>query len=250
MTLTLITINLNNYTGLKRTLESVLFQTTTNFEYLIIDGGSTDGSVPYLQQIQSQNLKWISEPDTGIYNAMNKGILKASGDYLLFLNSGDILADKTVVERILNYLESLSQTKKLPILYGIMRRGTPAKHSEVRVPKKLNVSYLMDMSLPHPATLIPRSLFQRYGLYDENLRLVSDWKFFVQCYFKGTPFKPQPILISYFDIHGSSSNLRLLASEREQVFKEIFQLRFWRRIIAIYRFFRYTLFRLPKPSAN
>lgn len=250
MTLTLITINLNNLNGLTKTVDSVFAQTLNTTEYIIIDGGSTDGSTEFLGKIKHQNLQWISEPDTGIYNAMNKGILKASGDYLLFLNSGDSLAHKNVIEHILDFLKTLILQKEPPVFYGIMRRGTPEKFSEVRVPQKLNVSYIMDMSLPHPATLIPKSLFDRFGPYDEKYRLVSDWKFFVQCYFRGVPFKPLPILISYFDIHGSSSNLSLLASEREQVFKEIYLMRFWRRIISIYRFFRYTVLRLPKPSAN
>ena len=96
--LTIITINYNNLEGLKRTVESVLNQTWQEFEYIVIDGGSNDGSAEYIES-QSEHIDyWVSEPDKGIYNAMNKGIAKARGEYLLFLNSGDHLYSAKVLE--------------------------------------------------------------------------------------------------------------------------------------------------------
>ena len=88
--LSIITINLNNREGLRKTIESVVNQTFQDFEFIVIDGASTDGSVEVIQDYPRINY-WISEPDTGIYNAMNKGIAKATGEYCLFLNSGDTL---------------------------------------------------------------------------------------------------------------------------------------------------------------
>ena len=105
--LTIITINYNNLEGLKRTVESVINQTWQEFEYIIIDGGSSDGSAEYIES-QSGNIDyWVSEPDKGIYNAMNKGIVIATGEYLLFLNSGDHLLNneglqKAIIE-VCNY---------------------------------------------------------------------------------------------------------------------------------------------------
>ena len=87
--LSIITINYNNASGLKQTVNSVVNQSNKNFEYIIIDGNSTDRSKPIIDSLEFENLKWISEEDSGIYNAMNKGIKRATGDYLLFLNSGD-----------------------------------------------------------------------------------------------------------------------------------------------------------------
>ena len=98
--LSLITINQNNAEGLRRTIESVVFQTYIDYEYIVIDGASTDESVNILKQYDNRITFWISEPDTGIYNAMNKGILKATGDYCLFLNSGDWLSDDRVLEEV------------------------------------------------------------------------------------------------------------------------------------------------------
>src|SRR5690606_20733259 len=97
--LTIITINLNNLEGLKTTIESVLSQTWQEFEYIVIDGGSTDGGKEYIESQKTHLNYWVSEPDKGIYNAMNKGILKSSGKYLLFLNSGDHLYDNQSLGR-------------------------------------------------------------------------------------------------------------------------------------------------------
>ena len=111
-TLTIITINLNNSIGLRKTIESVISQTYNDFEYLIIDGGSIDGSVDVIKEYADRISYWFSEPDKGIYNAMNKGILKAKGQYLQFLNSGDYLVNKNVIENVFHELPDCD------LLYG------------------------------------------------------------------------------------------------------------------------------------
>lgn len=100
MLFSIITVNLNNYCGLLKTIKSVVEQTFRDYEWIIIDGGSTDGSKQLIEQYSQFISYWVSEPDTGIYNAMNKGIRVSSGDYLLFLNSGDWLASPTVLEDV------------------------------------------------------------------------------------------------------------------------------------------------------
>jgi len=101
MKLSIITVNLNNKSGLQKTIDSVISQTYKDFEWIIIDGGSTDGSKELIEQYSQYITYWISEPDKGIYNAMNKGIVQAKGEYLQFLNSGDALYDKYVLDKIL-----------------------------------------------------------------------------------------------------------------------------------------------------
>ena len=107
MTLSIITINYNNAQGLKKTLKSVLNQTNTQFEHVIVDGASTDNAVEIMQQYEADatargiKVVWVSEKDKGIYNAMNKGIKMASGEYIQILNSGDCLAAGTVVNDML-----------------------------------------------------------------------------------------------------------------------------------------------------
>jgi glycosyltransferase involved in cell wall biosynthesis len=248
LTLTLITINLNNLSGLKKTVASVIGQTLNIVEYIIIDGGSTDGSVDFLGEIQNPNVQWISEPDTGVYHAMNKGIQKASSDFVLFLNSGDILAHTAVLADIQTFFEN-SKVNGQTIYYGYMRRGTPEDYSVVDVPSALPIAYLIENSLPHPATLIPRYLFQKFGCYDESYRIVSDWKFFMKCYFGRVAFCKLPVVVSYFDTDGLSSNHTQLFEERERVFSEMWKLRFCRGLIQTYRFLKYSLLKTsPKTT--
>lgn len=105
MKLSIITINFNNEKGLKKTLESVSIQTYKNFEFIIIDGGSTDNSVNIIKEYQPIITYWLSEPDKGIYNAMNKGIAQAHGEYCIFMNSGDTFYDASTIEKSLPYLD-------------------------------------------------------------------------------------------------------------------------------------------------
>ena len=103
MKLSIITINFNDAKGLEKTIQSVINQTYKDFEYIVVDGASTDGSVDVIKKYSNKLTHWVSEPDTGIYNAMNKGTRMASGEYCLYLNSGDFLADNDVLEKAFNY---------------------------------------------------------------------------------------------------------------------------------------------------
>ncbi len=112
--LSIITVNLNNSAGLRKTIESIVKQTFKDFEYIIIDGGSTDGSAEVIKEFADKITYWVSEPDKGIYNAMNKGILHAKGEYLLFLNSGDWLADDDLLSKV------FCEPRTADIIYGHM----------------------------------------------------------------------------------------------------------------------------------
>ena len=106
MKLSIITINYNNSIGLRKTIESVVSQTDNTFEYIIVDGGSSDGSVDIIKQYADKISQWVSERDGGIYNAMNKGVRMAHGEYIMFLNSGDILYDNNVIGHVLPKLKA------------------------------------------------------------------------------------------------------------------------------------------------
>lgn len=219
--LSIITINYNNLDGLKRTVESVVSQTWQDFEYIIIDGSSTDGSAAY---IESQNDKidyWVSEPDKGIYNAMNKGIAKATGEYLLFLNSGDHFYDTTVLQENIKYLQNYDL-----ICFDIEVRGDTTSEI-VTYPEKIQFSDLCFGSLCHQSTFIKKELFEIIGFYDENFKLVSDWKMFIVSLFKFncTYFKANAILSTYY-LDGISSDLmnkKLLYEERQEVLNSDFK---------------------------
>lgn len=216
MKLSVITINYNNCKGLSKTIQSVVNQTWKEFEYIIIDGGSTDGSVDVIREYADKITYWVSEPDRGIYHAMNKGIDVAKGEYCLFLNSGDILFDKMVFSEVsaeLNGTDIISGTLMLDSGFCCLS------------PTEVTIPYFYEGcgSLAHPASFIKSHLLKKYH-YDEDLKIVSDWKFFVQVLIMdGVSYKSIPQIISIFDCTGvSSTNSELLLRERHYVLENDF----------------------------
>jgi glycosyltransferase involved in cell wall biosynthesis len=174
MKLSIITVNYNNGAGLKKTISSVLEQEFKNFEYIVIDGASTDESNEIIAENSSNIDINISEPDKGVYNAMNKGIQRATGDYLLFLNSGDHFTSSSVLQEAVKFLDGTD------IVYGSILLIESEKKSWTGVyPEKLDFGHFIDGSLPHPCSFIKRSLFDKVGLYDESLKICADWRFFL-----------------------------------------------------------------------
>jgi glycosyltransferase involved in cell wall biosynthesis len=214
--LTIITINFNNLEGLKRTVESVIYQLWQEFEYIIIDGGSTDGSAEYIQEMHSHFDYWVSEPDRGIYHAMNKGIEVARGEYLLFLNSGDYLYNKEVFYNINHHFNY-----EIDIFAGsliIDNEEKTIKHH----PEKMTFSYITHRTLAHQSTFIKRNLFIKLGLYDESLKIASDWAFFFKALaLNGVSYQSIDYTISFYDTTGiSSRNGALAAKERDFIFEK------------------------------
>ncbi len=214
--LSLITINLNNSDGLKKTIESVESQTFRNFEFIIIDGGSIDGSVDVIRKYSDKINYWISEKDEGIYNAMNKGIKQATGEYCLFLNSGDYLVDVKVLNKVFlkNYLED--------ILYGniiIIKGGINL--GEKTLPSILTLDFLFNHNIWHPSSLIKRQVFNVVGIYNENYKIASDYDFFFHAIAiekVTTIYLSFPITV--YDMDGISSNpenLNLIEKERATI---------------------------------
>ena len=177
--LSIITVVFNNRKGLRRTLESVKCQTFRDFEQIVIDGGSTDGTLDEIKKYESQiaNFRRISEKDNGIYNAMNKGIKMAKGEYCYFLNSDDCIAAPNTLEKI------FEKAKDADIIYGnlaIRKNGKLKK--VVRFSPKLNgfSFYQHKVAIHHQASLIKRDLFAKYGFYREDIKISSDWIFFFE----------------------------------------------------------------------
>ncbi len=276
MTLSIITINYNNAEGLRKTLASVASQTYPHIEHIIVDGGSTDNSVEVIREYEStlalsphrliaSRLKWLSEKDTGIYNAMNKGIHMATGEYCQFLNSGDMLAADDVTERMMAALEALqvkgerlevkgtengeadiqaftpytlhltpmsarvqtSYTENRPtIFYGNMKKLLPngkILHDTCNGGNDVTLDMFYRGCLNHSPAYIKRSLFDKYGMYDENLRICSDWKFYMQSIILGgEKVQYVDIDMTLFDMTGiSETNKDLLNNERNQLLKEM-----------------------------
>ena len=228
MKLSLITINRNNATGLEKTMQSVASQTFKEFEYIVIDGASTDNSVEVIKRYVpefGERFKWGSEPDEGIYNAMNKGIRMASGDYIQILNSGDCLAAPDVTERMLEVIE----VKGCPsILYGNMVKCFPDGRQMVDkcfAGQEITMLGMYTGTLNHDPAYIRRDLFGEYGYYDESLKIVSDWKWYLQAIILGNE---KPVYVDFdvtlFDMTGVSENAeskQKIKDERDKVLKEL-----------------------------
>lgn len=234
MRLSIITITYNNLVGLRKTADSVLEQTVSDFEWIIIDGASTDGTKEYLAamaaklQITNCKLQIISESDRGIYNAMNKGIRLAQGEYIQILNAGDCLAAADVTERMLNALteQTAKAGQPIDILYGNMLKvDGNGKLIGKSGYTEYSLRQFYSSTLNHDCAYIRRALFDddHYGLYDENLRIVSDWKWYLQAIGLG---KVRPVYadidVTIFDGGGiSETNLPLRAQERRLVLEEV-----------------------------
>lgn len=223
MKLSVITINYNDARGLRQTVESVVSQSARkDFEYIVVDGGSTDGSKVVLEEFSDRIDKWVSEPDSGIYNAMNKGVAMASGEYLLFLNSGDTLHGNVIDD----ILQCLGDTD---IAIGrVLCNGSDLSETGV----DLTLKHFIITNIPHQATFIRNNLLKDHP-YDESLKIVSDWKFFVETIvINGVSYKWIDTVISDYDCNGiSSRNRHLLNEEKEKVLEELFP----KRILIDYR---------------
>lgn len=235
MKLSIITINWNNADGLKRTMESVLSQTTKDFEYIVVDGVSTDGSIKvmnhFVEKLTSNGVQITakSEPDTGLYNAMNKGVRMAAGDYVLMLNSGDWLADNDVIGKILPHLDGTD------IVQGNIIRFKNGRPRVDRGYGKSDINFIdvQQGHFLHQASFCKRNLFEKYGYFDESYKIDGDTVFYIKALgFGNASFKYVDLNIAYFEQGGRSSeenqDWRL---RREEEFRrwstEFFSPRLW-----------------------
>ena len=245
MKLSIITINYNNAEGLRKTLASVALQTYPNIEHIIVDGASTDGSVDVIKEYENQlnithstiHLLWSSEKDNGIYDAMNRGIRKATGEYVQILNSGDLLAALDVTARMMAALnelmnEGVNELSEVPIFYGNMLKSYDGKTiinrdtcgGKMYTPESF--LYFYKGTLNHDCAYIRRDLFEKYGLYNEQMRICSDWEWYVRAIVLGGE-KPvyTNIDVTIFDMNGVSEshgkNAELIKKERREYLESI-----------------------------
>lgn len=215
-TISIITVNYNHKNGLENTIKSVVSQTCDSFEFIIIDGGSVDGSVDVIKKYAAKIDFWVSEKDKGIYHAMNKGIEHAKGEFCLFLNSGDILHDNNV----LNYICQHHLLDRDVVIGAIQRVPSGyIKKVEIREPYVL-ADFWLENPIPHQSTFIRRILFNECR-YDESLKIASDLKFFVQVMiFKRCSYKSIDCIVSDFEEGGLSSQ-KSAHDECRSIFKDL-----------------------------
>lgn len=221
--ISIITINLNNKDGLLQTLKSVLLQQQKNFEFVVVDGESNDGSIELIENYKSCFDKIVVEKDNGIYHAMNKAIKLVTGKFVLFLNSGDTLVDNQV---LFNLTSTLSNTKADIVYCRPNLINDKGERLEDGTPVVLSFDYFLLSTLNHQSTFIRRELFTKLGSYDLKYRYVADFEFWIRAFLNDKNcFEYNPTIISNYQLIGVSSkieNKTAIDNERNEILKPFF----------------------------
>lgn len=218
MKYSIITVNYNNCKGLQRTIDSVLEQTYHNREFIVIDGGSTDGSKELLEKYNNKIDYWVSEPDKGIYNGMNKGILRAHGEFVNFMNSGDTFYDKLTLDRI----SKIMGNEDILVGCDYHEDSVTGKSAITVLPIRVSFATFFVQTFPHQGSFIRKLLFDN-SLYDESLEIVADWKFYLdKVAYKGCSVKLVNIPICHREQGGiSGTQTQKVLEERQYVLEAL-----------------------------
>lgn len=219
--LSIITINYNNSSGLAETFASVFCQTFSGFEYIVIDGGSTDGSADLMEEHAGKITYRVSEKDKGIYDAMNKGIAAASGEYLIFLNSGDCFVDAGTLDEC---MRCVSNHPAADILYGdiYLISGPPSEPEPYTHPATLQLRYFKNHVLNQQASLIRSRLFKEFGNFPAQYRLAGDYWLYMKSFLAGKTFVHMNFIMICYDFTGLSfSSGDVYIAERNDIWKKL-----------------------------
>ena len=235
MKLSIVTINRNNAEGLRRTMQSVASQTCKEFEYIVVDGASSDGSVEIMEE-WAQKISALgvrvdaqSEIDAGLYSAMNKGVRKSEGEYVLMLNSGDWLVDEQVIGKMMPLLDGTD------IVQGNVIRFRNGKEMVAKGYGHSDINFIdvQQGHFLHQASFCHRDLFEKYGYFDESYKIHADTVFYIKTLGYGeASFKYVDVNVAYFDQGGRSSNENtqwqaLRRKEFDRWSTEMFSSRLW-----------------------
>jgi glycosyltransferase involved in cell wall biosynthesis len=196
----IVTASFNSARTIARTLDSVLAQTYRNIEVIVIDGGSTDSTVSIIESFVQKfdgRLKWISEQDKGMYDAMNKGIERSTGELIGILNSDDWYEPDAVETMVKVY--SIEQSS---VLYGILRYVDAERETMLY---RMHHDSLKEGMITHPTCFVPRSLYKKYGMFDLKYRLSSDYDLMLRFQSNGVTFVPVDRIIANFSAGGLST---------------------------------------------
>jgi glycosyltransferase involved in cell wall biosynthesis len=197
--ITVVTVVYNGASLIEKTIQSVIHQKYPYIEYVIIDGASADGSVNIIKNYEAKITKWLSEKDTGIYNAMNKGIKEATGEWICFLNCGDVFVDTQTVQRI---VDSLPLSHTADIIYGniLVEQQNGTLHERV-AKEPCNIHR---MHFCHQSAFVKTDLLRAY-MFDEKYRMSADLKFFKQCHYDKRTFAHVNFPTVIYDTSGISN---------------------------------------------
>ena len=234
MKLSIITVNLNNATGLRKTIESVSGQSFSDFEYIIIDGASNDGSLSIIKEFSHKITYWTSEPDKGIFQAMNKGLKHSTGELITFLNSGDEYYSPFSIEMALNFLKMKWSAAELFFFDFIYQAGNNKMLvSSLDVTNKYRI---YNKGFGHPSTFYKKKLFGLYGGFDENYKISADRDFYMKVIVQHKmAFAYFPFSVSVFHEGGlsTSSNYKGIIQEEDKKIINTFYNNFEKSIIGM-----------------
>ncbi len=220
-TFSIITVVYNDVKNIEETIKSVLNQTYKDFEYIIIDGKSDDGTVEKIKKYDKEIDYWVSEKDGGIYDAMNKGIKKSKGELLFFLNSNDFFYNKDVLK---NIAKQYLKNNKPDILYGRAYLKFPEKNKKKKILSQPFYKQRLKsgFGLCHQTTFVKKSVFEKIGIFDLKYSLAGDYDFFCRCFLKNLEFNHINDIVTIFTTDGKSSNFEALFLEKKEIVKKYF----------------------------
>lgn len=238
--ITVITVVLNGEKYLEETIQSVINQTYPNVEYIIVDGGSTDGTLDIIKKYEDKIDYWVSEKDNGIYDAMNKGLRVALGKWIGFLGSDDYY-EATALEEL---IKSFYIDDEVEVLYGNSKVLLGNQLLYIRNPtsniKEIEKSFIFF----HPDSIAKINLYKKLGYYDNSYKIAGDYDFFLRAYFNGAKFKKVETIALNFRISGTSSDYKQAFKEKLIIYKK-FNLRLTFLIIACFEYMVKSIKRVP-----
>ncbi len=230
----IITVSLNSEKYIENTILSVIRQTYKNVEYIIIDGSSTDSTLDIIHKYKDQLSYSISESDKGIADAMNKGILKATGDYILFINSDDYLINEDILKQV-----SLLLNERLDLYIFKVLFMFPDNKEIIKMNIDLSILTNFKMGSCHQGHVVSRKLFQKHGLFDDSFKIAMDYDFLLRIYQKNIKFKSIGLVISCMRQEGLSSrndwtSLKERFIEERRVHEKYCKNRWWKLLYSFY----------------
>ncbi len=206
MKISIITVVYNRANTLKQTIFSVFGQTYKNIEYIVIDGESEDGTAELIKEYENKINYWISEKDNGIYNAMNKGIEAATGEYIQFLNADDVLVNENIIENIVHEIERASMPDVLSAPIWVVDEK---RHVQKLLENEIDMNRIQyGHSLPHPGMFVKRNLLKKYR-FNENYEIASDFELILRCIMDNKTFSFIDEPVVFFGNDGISTSLSI-----------------------------------------
>lgn len=237
----------NSEKTIERTIKSVLAQGFKDYEYIIVDGGSTDRTIDIIRKYEPMfegRMKWKSEPDKGIYDAFNKGVERSSGKYCWNVNSDDYIepdALQTIASIVNDYKED-----EYPVISGAMnirREDGSVEKTVASSVKEAKRSYIMDdIGIKHPATLVPKFIYNKIGAFDDRFHIVGDMDWFQRAYKQGVPFLFVPNVLTNM-YNGGVSNMYTLKvyKHRCEDMHNLFEKKFNNPIVRAFHYYKWNI---------